>query len=197
NSSTECDSFRITVDITTIFFQGTGSGTDFTDNVTANIHKTVRHEIGHTFGIPHGNNDVMTSGPVPTQLQWVVMSLSNLADVNRSQSPYGVLDSVIAQSDGSFRVKGWAVDPNAAHIGYGAVASSDVHIYVDVTGYARTANSYRPDVNNVHAVGNNHGFDTVVSSGHGTHKVCVYAINVGSGLNSPANTTIGCRTLTS
>ncbi len=107
----------------------------------------------------------------------------------RSADPIGALDGVTARPDGSARVTGWAIDPDTSD-------PIDVHLYVDGVGAASVrAATDRPDVAAaVPGYGANHGYDTVIGVGVGTHEVCAYAINVGPfGTTNPL---IGCRSVT-
>jgi len=99
-----------------------------------------------------------------------------------SGSPFGALDLVSAGT-GQVRVAGWGIDPDS-------VSPIDVHVYVDGAGYAFTATGSRPDVAGVYpGYGAAHGFDVVVPSAAGAHRVCAYLINVGVG----GNALLGCR----
>jgi hypothetical protein len=100
-------------------------------------------------------------------------------------SPTGSFDNVWAVG-GTVTVGGWAFDPDSA-------APTAVHVYVDSTGYAYTADIERPDIASVYpAYGANHGFGISVPASGGTHNVCVYAINT-AGLG--ANKLLGCKTI--
>ena len=107
----------------------------------------------------------------------------------RTAEPFGALDSVTSNPDGSARVTGWALDPDTN-------APIDVHFYVDGVGAAAlTAGADRPDVAAaVPGYGAAHGYDTVIGVGAGTHEVCAFAINVGP--YGGTNPVIGCRTVT-
>nr|WP_249420023.1 S8 family serine peptidase [Rhabdothermincola salaria] len=101
-----------------------------------------------------------------------------------SGSPFGSLD-VVSGGPGSVRVAGWALDPDTA-------ASIDVHVYVDGRGYPLRADRSRSDVGAAFpGYGSAHGFSVSVPASGGSHQVCAYAINVGSGGNS----LLGCRTV--
>ena len=70
-----------------------------------------------------------------------------------------------------------------------------MHVYVDQTGYAITANKSRPDVNAAFPLyaAAQHGFNASFAVAPGEHTVCVYAINVsGTGYNVQ----LDCRTVT-
>jgi hypothetical protein len=102
-------------------------------------------------------------------------------------NPVGNLDS--ATVDGrNVDLSGWALDHDTAN-------ALRVDLYVDGRGTRSvTANAARPDIDALYpGTGSNHGFSTRLALTAGTHSVCAYAINVGSGSSSPQ---IGCRTVT-
>jgi hypothetical protein len=101
-------------------------------------------------------------------------------------NPFGNLEAVSA-GNGSFRVTGWVIDPDTA----GPV---ELHVYANGAGVGRAvADRDRPDVGMAYPLyGSAHGFDATFSAGRGTHQVCVYAINVGSGNTNPL---LACRTV--
>jgi hypothetical protein len=96
-------------------------------------------------------------------------------------SPFGSFDLASA-GPGSVTVAGWAIDPDT-------VAPIPVHVYVDGTGTALTANGSRPDVDAAFGYGANHGFGVTVPASGGSHTVCAYGINVAAG----SNVLLGCR----
>ena len=112
---------------------------------------------------------------------------SDVAEWSSAPSPFGNLE-VAAPATGGIHVAGWAIDPDTA-------ASIQVHVYVDGGGTnLGPASGTRSDVGSYFSYagyGANHGFDTVLAEPHGSHQVCVYAINVASGWN----TTLSCRTV--
>lgn len=101
-------------------------------------------------------------------------------------NPFGSLDAV-KNAYGQIYVAGWAID---------AATKGPIHvdIYVDGKDVRRmTAGNSRPDVAKVYpAMGADHGFAGDVPATAGTHKVCVYGINAGSG----SNQLIRCTTVT-
>ncbi len=103
----------------------------------------------------------------------------------RGAPPEGALERTRAR-DGSIRVQGWALDPDARR-------PIDVLIYVngDLVTSAR-ADQPRPDVGIAYRdLGDDHGFDITFPSTLGTKEVCVYAVNAGGG----SNPLLGCRTV--
>jgi hypothetical protein len=100
--------------------------------------------------------------------------------------PQGVIDSVTVATDG-ITVAGWALDPDTA-------VSIPVHVYVDSSSVAITADKPRPDLAaSFPGYGTNHGYSSKVAATPGPHEVCLYAINV-AGAQSPSS--LGCRQVT-
>ncbi len=91
-------------------------------------------------------------------------------------NPFGNIE-LIESVPGSFRVRGWAIDPNTT-------APIEVHVYAGANGYPTVANINRPDVGQAYpASGSQHGFDVRIPAQAGTLNVCIYAINTGPGTN--------------
>lgn len=102
-----------------------------------------------------------------------------------SGSPVGVVDAVTV-SAGNITLTGWTYDPDTA-------ASIPVHVYVDTSGYAFTADGDRPDLAAAFpAYGAKHGFSVTVPASSGSHAVCAYGINTSAG----SNVSVGCKTVT-
>lgn len=97
--------------------------------------------------------------------------------------PVGQVDSVVLGL-GTATVTGWALDPDSPE-------PLQVHVYVDSGGTPTTANLERGDLARYFST-TNHGFQVTVSMPAGTHRLCVYPINVPPGDN-PA---ISCRDVT-
>jgi spore germination protein YaaH len=104
-----------------------------------------------------------------------------------TNNPVGHFESTSGGA-GVLTVGGWALDPDTA-------APIDVHVYVDGRWAGMTtASGNRPDVGAAYAGwGAAHGFTTSVNVSGGTHKVCIYGINVGLGTSNPQ---LGCATVT-
>ncbi len=103
-------------------------------------------------------------------------------------NPFGALDGAARLPD-HIDVSGWTIDPDTT-------ASIPVHVYVDgaIAGSTLAGNA-RPDVGGAFpGFGSAHGFSFSAPVGPGTHTVCAYAINAGSG---NANSLLGCQTLNS
>ena len=91
--------------------------------------------------------------------------LLGCSTITRPTDPFGYVDGISTSTPEGVRVTGWAIDPDTTD-------PVDVHVYVDNTGVARTANTSRPDVGNVFpAYGPDHGYDFTVPAGPGTHQV--------------------------
>jgi len=100
--------------------------------------------------------------------------------------PSGNLEAVVPGS-GSATVSGWALDPDTT-------APINVHVYVDGTGVATTANGLRPDVGDAYpGFGDSHGFSVTVALPVGLHQVCAYAIDAPG--TPGGNVLMGCRTV--
>ncbi len=101
-----------------------------------------------------------------------------------SGPPVGSLD-IANGAPGRVDVAGWAIDPDTAQ-------PTAVHVYVDGSGVATTANGSRPDVAAVYpGYGAAHGYILSIPATPGAHNVCAYGINIGQGSNS----VLGCRTV--
>ena len=96
-------------------------------------------------------------------------------------NPIGCVDAWQG-NDGSIYIKGWAYDSENTN------AALAIHVYMYKAGVAdpvwsegnTVANSYRPDVNNVHGCGNNHGFERYISTANvtpGTYWINIYALH--------------------
>ncbi|MDK3256151.1 peptidoglycan recognition protein family protein [Blastococcus capsensis] len=102
-------------------------------------------------------------------------------------NPEGTLDDATV-TDGVLTVHGWTYDPDVP------TSSIDAHVYVDGVGQAVRADEERLDVALANKdVGAYHGYRLSVALEPGSHTVCAYAINVGTGTD---NTTLGCRKVT-
>jgi len=102
-------------------------------------------------------------------------------------SPIGAVENMQA-TPGGIGIWGWVVDTDTS----GPVT---VHVYMDgniVTGAA--ADQPWPNVNERFGLGADHGFAITFAAPAGEHRVCVYALNVGSGSNTEllcANVRVG------
>jgi GH25 family lysozyme M1 (1,4-beta-N-acetylmuramidase) len=102
-------------------------------------------------------------------------------------NPIGSLDAATSPATGQLTASGWALDPDTS-------SSIPVDLYVDGVMVGRTATgASRPDVAQAFATGTNNGFTTTLAGvPTGSHEICAYAINVGSGTSNPE---LGCRTV--
>lgn len=141
-------------------------------------------------------NTGSSSNPTGWKMAWITSSNFDkyINNTTTGYNPQGCVDSVTSTSAGKITVRGWAFDRDnlssklAIHVYVGGAAGSGAPCY------GITANTSRPDVNNVFTgVGNYHGFDSTISvSKTGTQTVYIYAINVGAG----TNVLIGTKTVT-
>jgi hypothetical protein len=139
-------------------------------DVAAGTHRVCAHGINTGVGV--GNPRLGCADVTVAPAAW---------------NPIGSLDSATV-SGRDVTVAGWALDHDTA----GPV---QVHLYVDGRGVRSTsANLARADIGATYpAAGPDHGFAARLTLASGTHTICAYAINVGSGSGSPK---IGCRTVT-
>lgn len=92
-------------------------------------------------------------------------------------SPIGVVENMQA-TPGGIGIWGWAVDTDTRD-------PIIVHVYMDgaiATGAA--ADQSWPNVNERFGLGDRHGFAITLAAPPGDHRICVYALNVGSGSNT-------------
>lgn len=101
----------------------------------------------------------------------------------RYERPVGRIDT-LSVSGRTATLAGWAFDDQQSS------ASIGVHIYVNSTGKAITANLPRPDVNTAYRITGNHGYRTTVGLPSGTSRVCAYGIGL------KGNSLIACRVVT-
>ncbi|MDO9397081.1 MAG: hypothetical protein Q7T71_11095, partial [Herbiconiux sp.] len=92
------------------------------------------------------------------------------------QSPVGNVE-LLQTAPGGIVVSGWALD---------ADTRDPIKIQVNVDGKyltTTTANVPRSDIGAAYGLGDNHGFTLTTAAPSGTHRFCVWGINVGSGSN--------------
>lgn len=103
---------------------------------------------------------------------------------NAGNNPTGYVDSVTGGT-GTVTVIGWAFDRDKLE------QSLNIHVYIGGSSATPSAevsvikaNASRKDVDNVHHVGEFHGFDaTIPTTKTGNQDIYIYAINIGSGQN--------------
>ena len=103
--------------------------------------------------------------------------------VVQDSPPSGVVDAVTATRT-SITASGWSLDPDTS-------SPNEVHVYLDGTGVALTANRSRPDVGRAFGRGDAHGFTYTAQVSPGVHDICIYGINTSGG----ANTLLLCRSV--
>jgi Mannosyl-glycoprotein endo-beta-N-acetylglucosaminidase len=135
-----------------------------------------------------GNGNHATS---PNYASAVIAVYQNMLTFNgypaaaaEGADPVGNLEAIQRIPDG-VRVKGWTLDPSSD-------GATPVDVYLNGQAFVRRmANVDRPDVHaQFTSAGPNHGFDMYLPIRGG--QVCVYAINIGSGVRNPS---LGCRTV--
>ena len=162
--------------------------------VAAISANTARADVGAVFpawGANHGFDAVVptTTTGVTTYCVYAinvgggVNPLLGCRTLTVTTQPFGSIESV-SRTPGGIRVTGWVIDPDSAN-------AVTLHVYVDgVFRAATTANLSRPDVGAIfYSYGALHGFDTTLSGGGS--QVCVYAIDIGGGVNP----LLGCRNI--
>ena len=104
----------------------------------------------------------------------------------RDANPIGSLDLVTSPAPGQVRVAGWSFDPSAP------TQPVVIHVHVIGVSYVRSTGVLRPDVKAAYPQTTaNQGFDVTLPAPSGSDRVCVYAINIGSGTSNPS---LGCAT---
>ncbi|MBO9556666.1 N-acetylmuramoyl-L-alanine amidase [Cellulomonas sp.] len=146
----------------------------------ASISATTRHGFEVTVRVPAGNSTLCVyainspAGDNP--------SLGCRALRVAATPPVGQIDSVRLNTQaGTATVSGWALDPDTPQ-------PIDVHVYVDTGGTPARADRERPDLAAISRT-TNHGYEVTVRVPAGSHRLCVYAINVPIG----DNPSLGCR----
>jgi hypothetical protein len=128
---------------------------------------------GGSYGAP-------ISGMVTTEAR-LLMPAGRIANDN----PDGAVESIAVYGNHA-TARGWAYDPNAS--------SSAVKVVIYINGRLsayRQTTAARPDINSSHAITGYHGYLIPLELSDGTNSICVYATNIGAGMNS----TLGCRTI--
>ncbi|MGN6406751.1 MAG: glycoside hydrolase family 6 protein [Curtobacterium sp.] len=104
-----------------------------------------------------------------------------------SVAPTAHRDRVASTAKRRVTVSGWTFDRDDL--------TKPVTVRVTVGGKVvgtATANTSRPDVDRVHRVGRNHGFQATVAVSSGKRSVCLTAVGIGRG----GDTSMGCTTVT-
>lgn len=101
----------------------------------------------------------------------------------QAQSPVGALQVAQPLNSNTISVRGWATDPNNKNYPLSVVA------YVDGSSLATgQATLSRPDLANNPAAGSHSGFAVNVGVSSASHIVCIWAVNIGIGVNK----SLGC-----
>lgn len=152
----------------------------------------------HGVGSNHGFDQVLETNKVGRQpVCFYAINIGGGGNVHlgcpevtiADPNPFGKFDALDG-GDGRIRLRGWGVDRSSPN------TSLEFHVYqTDGNGKsirnlgAIKANQLRDDVNRAHGVTGNHGFDSWLTTEiRGAQEICVFAINVGRGVNRP----IGC-----
>ena len=103
-----------------------------------------------------------------------------------SLSPIGSIDSVTVQGDQAL-ITGWTFDFSDTAQAIGVVVDNNgKHVAWGPTAVARD------DVNGAWSITGKHGFSYSVKLAAGTNRLCVYAVNIGTG---GGNSLLGCRSV--
>jgi cell wall-associated NlpC family hydrolase len=95
----------------------------------------------------------------------------------------GKAEHIVANSDGSYTVTGWAGDPDAL------TSNATVQILVDGERRGHQATSVaRPAIARKYHTGATPGFSISATPGSGAHTICVAGLNVGAGMSQ----VLGC-----
>ena len=112
-------------------------------------------------------------------------NFTNKIDAPVHQSPIGNFDAA-TPSGNTVTVTGWTLEPSNKS------ATTQVHVYINATGYILNTTTPRPDVNNAYGATGTHGFRATLPLPTGTNTICAYAVStIGNG-----NTLLSCRTVT-
>jgi hypothetical protein len=133
-----------------------------------------------------GHRPVRVLVAATAALGMLAIAIPQIASAVSNRNPIGAIDSIVANRDGSFRIAGWAGDPDT---------SRSTHIEVRSDGAVRLstyANQSRPDVGAAYpSLGVNRGFSGVFTTTDGTHQICLKVGNYGPG----TTVTVDCRTI--
>lgn len=172
----------------------------YVDNVgTAVTADRNRPDVGRVFpvaGATHGFTMSVDAGAGPHSVCAYVINLAGpgsnvLLDCRTVQvasaPPLGFLDQVVGGTN-LVTFSGWAADPKSP------TSPSDVRVQIGSSApRVIRADMARPDVARVFpSLGADHGYSGSIIVPPGQHTVCVTAINVGAGDDTP----LGCRTVT-
>jgi hypothetical protein len=144
--------------------KGDAHGFDYTFAATEGQHSVCAWAIN----VGKGDN---------TMLGCRTVTVSSYAPVGDFTTATGV--------DKAVSVSGWAVDPDTK-------SPIPVHIYIDSSGFPLVANKdSAAAVAKYPPLGRAHGFSATLPAAPGSHNVCAWGINSGSG----TNTLISCKTV--
>ncbi len=147
---------------------------------------TGTHGFKATLPLPPGTNNicayaVSTIGNGNTLISCRTVTRT----VTRAAPPIGYFDAATPYGD-TVTVAGWSLEPSNTS------ATTQVHVYINATGYALNTTTMRTDVNNAYGATGTHGFKATLPLPAGTNNICAYAVStIGNG-----NTLISCRTVT-
>lgn len=116
----------------------------------------------------------------------LMVGITPVASADADAAPFGALDPLTVNADGTVQVRAWAVDPDSRS------ATLTMHLYVDgnFAAAAVTGTDPRPDIAAAYQASSAGMRATLPDAGTGPHTVCVFALNLGT---QAANTLVGCR----
>ena len=160
--------------------------------VLAGVERPDVAAVYPAYGSAHGFDAVIPAAAGTRQVCVTAVDVGSGSNVSLgcrsvvvpNASPRGQFESV-GGVQGGVRVRGWALDPET---------SASTYVWVSVAGGGGPvrASVMRSDIAAAFpTLGGNHGFDAVVPAAAGIRKVCLTAVNVGSG----SNVSLGCRSV--
>ncbi len=144
-----------------------------------------RHGFSTTLSLPGGTHQICAFG-IDVGAGSGNPAISCKSVTLPTGPPRGSYDIATMTGLGQVLVRGWAYDPDT-------VDPIRIDFYADGHGLTSVqADGARPDIAALYPMyGANHGFQTTVKLGGGTHSICAFAINVAGG----GNTLLGCHTV--
>ncbi|MEP7194564.1 MAG: peptidoglycan-binding domain-containing protein [Actinomycetota bacterium] len=195
----------VTSDTTSLSVRGWALDPDTTSPIRVHVYvdgvatasiaaDTSRPDVGRIFGKGDNHGFVSTFDAAAGPHEVCVYAINTPAGPNPgfgcksvvvyNKAPIGALDFVTSGME-SFTVRGWALDPDTT-------SPIRAHVYVDGVATASIpADTSRPDVGRIFAMGDDHGFTDTFKATYGPHEVCVYAIDSSGG----SNRQVGCATV--
>jgi hypothetical protein len=93
--------------------------------------------------------------------------------------PFGHVDKIVANSDGSYTATGWAADPDAL-----SANARVVNVVDGIRRHSAVTSIARPDIAKKYGTGPTAGFSITSRLNTATHRLCFAVYNVGQGLST-------------